>query len=283
MKMFAVFFCFLFFAGSIHPPDGWQLVWSDEFDYSGLPDQDIWNYEEGFLRNMEMQYYTRQRKKNVRIENGILVIEAHKEEFVNPRYRAGSDSWQEQRKIAQYTSGSINTLGKAEFRYGRIEIRAKLPRGNGMWPAFWMMGSNIEKAGWPRCGEIDIMEYVGKAPDIVHANCHFADPSVKTRTEHKSSGTGHTIVSEPWNDFHIYAIEWDEKQITFFADGLQYSVLNIDDAGTGPDNPFRQPQYLLLNFALGGSWGGEIDDSMLPQKYEIDYVRVYENPGRAEN
>ena len=259
----------------------WRLVWSDEFDYEGLPDKTKWDYEEGFVRNKEAQYYTRERMENVRISKGVLVIEGRKEDFKNQKHKAGSKKRQEQRKAAHYTSGSINTLGHAEFKYGRVEVRAKMPRGNGMWPAIWMMGTNLATVGWPRCGEIDIMEYVGKDPHAIHANNHFANPeikdkSLKGRAIHKSSGRGKITVKEPYKDFHVYAIEWDEKQIKFFVDDKQYGTLNIDVAGKGSDNPFRKPHYLLLNLAIGGSWGGKIDDSVLPQKYEIDYVRVFE-------
>jgi beta-glucanase (GH16 family) len=258
----------------------WQLVWSDEFDDEGLPDKTKWGYEEGFVRNHEKQYYTRQRKENVRVENGMLIIEGRKEEMKNARYKAGSEDWREKNQFASYTSGSINTLGRHSFQYGRIEVRAKVPQGKGMWPAIWMMGTNRTQVGWPRCGEIDIMEYVGKDPNTIHANNHFADPklkdtSLKGKAVHRSAGKGKIRIDKPYADFHVYAIEWDEQQIKFFVDDTQYATFDIDAADEGPDNPFRQPHYLLLNFAMGGSWGGPIDDSVLPQKYEIDYVRYY--------
>jgi len=252
-----------------------ELVWSDEFEQDGLPNQTKWDYEEGLIRNEEDQYYTRSRKENVRVENGVLVIECRKEDFKNPKYRPDATSWNEQRETARYTSGSINTLGKAAFTYGYVEVRAKMPRGNGMWPAIWMMGTNITAVNWPRCGEIDIMEYVGHIPHTIHANNHFADPDQKDKAVHKSSGGTQTIVDEPYKDFHVYAIEWNEREITFFVDDRQYATFNVDQAGKGPDNPFRKPHYLLLNLALGGSWGGKIDDGMIPQKFEIDYVRVF--------
>jgi len=258
----------------------WTLVWSDEFDYEGLPDPKKWNYEEGFVRNEELQYYTRARRENVRVENGTLIIEGREEEFRNPNHKAGSKKWQEERDTARYTSGSIITLGKASFMYGRVEVRAKVPEGKGMWPAIWMMGTNRTDAGWPRCGEIDIMEYVGKDPNTIHANSHFADPeikdpSLKGKAVHKSAGGGKLTIQKPYDDFHVYAIEWDEKQIKFFVDDRQYFMFNIDEAGKGPENPFRKEHYILLNLALGGSWGGAVDNTVLPQKYIIDYVRVF--------
>ena len=265
----------------------WELVWSDEFEYEGPPDKAKWGYEEGFIRNEEMQYYTRERTENVRVGSGVLVIEGRSETFKNPAYKEGSAKWQEKSQTANYTSGSINTLGRSAFQYGRIEVRARMPKGNGMWPAIWMMGTNRASVGWPRCGEIDIMEYVGKEPHTVHANNHFADPDKKDpsltgKAIHKSAGGGKTVVKEPYKDFHVYSIEWDENQIKFFADDTQYALFNIDEAGKGPDNPFRKPHYLLLNLALGGSWGGRIDDTVLPQKYEIDYVRVFKQNTNKE-
>lgn len=254
----------------------WRLVWSDEFDYTGLPSPDKWGYEEGFVRNRELQYYTRERLENVRVEDGVLVIEGRREPFENPRYDREATDWRRQRRAAGYTSGSINTQGKAAFLYGRIEVRAKLPRGRGVWPAIWMMGTNRVHVGWPRCGEIDVMEYVGKEPDTIHATTHYADPFVKGTAVHKSAGGSRTRVEQPYRDFHLYAIEWNEERIMFLVDGRQYGVLDLDRAGKGAENPFRRPHYLLLNLALGGSWGGPMDDDALPQRYVIDYVRVYE-------
>ena len=251
----------------------WELVWSDEFNYQGLPDAKKWDYEEGFVRNKEMQYYTRQRKENARVEGGMLVIEGRKEKFKNPRYKAGSKNWQQQREFASYTAASLITLNKAAWKYGRIEVRAKLPRGKGVWPAIWTLGANRSEMRWPKCGEIDIMEYVGKQPDLVHANAHYAvkgkhqsdSGKIKTKTKTK----------KPYEDFHVYAVEWRKDRMDFFFDKVKYHTFIIDKAGKGEDNPFRKPHYLLINLALGGSWGGPIDDKVLPQKYLIDYVRVY--------
>jgi len=280
MRPFLLAICFLALWSQLAYAADWKLVWSDEFEYEGLPDGKKWGYEEGFIRNNELQYYTRARRENVRVANGVLVIEGRRERYRNPRYKPGSRSWKEKNRNASYTSGSINTLGKASWRYGKVEVRAKLPRGKGVWPAIWMMGINRSKIHWPRCGEIDIMEYVGKDPHKIHANNHFADPRRKDKAVHKSSGKGTIKIEEPWKDFHVYAIEWDEREIRFFVDGKRYAKLNVDVAGEGPDNPFRKPHYLLLNLALGGSWGGKMDDGVLPQKYVIDYVRVYESRAR---
>jgi len=247
----------------------WQLVWSDEFDYVGLPDSSKWDYEEGFVRGNEMQYYTRAQLENARVQNGVLVIEARKEQIVNPKYRPGTDSWIQQREFGYYTSASVITRGKASWTYGRIEVRAKVPKGVGTWPAIWTLGANIAKVKWPQCGEIDIMEHVGKDPDFAYGTVHFVEDG-----EHKYL-QGKCESKTLAGDFHIYAIEWFKDRIDFYLDETKYHTFKLDIAGKGEDNPYRRPQYLLMNLALGGSWGGEIDDSALPQKYVIDYVRVY--------
>jgi len=247
----------------------WQLVWSDEFDYTGLPDSTKWDYEEGFVRNNEMQYYTRARKQNARVENGVLVIEGRKEQIANPKYKPGTDSWIQKREYGQYTSASLITFNKASWTFGRIEVRARLPQGKGTWPAIWTLGANISKVRWPKCGEIDIMEHVGKDPNWI---CGTANYDLNGKRQYDQ---GKIQTETPYADFHIFAIEWFDDRIDFFFDDTKYFTFPVDKAGQGEDNPFRKPQYLLINLGLGGSWGGEIDDSMLPQKYLIDYVRVY--------
>ncbi len=248
----------------------WKLVWSDEFDYTGLPDKTKWDYEEGFVRNNEKQLYMRERLENSRVENGMLVIEGRKETVKNPFYKPAATESNGKQENAQYTAASLITLGKASWRYGRIEVRAKLPQGKGVWPAIWMLGENFPKVSWPLCGEIDIMEFVGHDPNHIHGTIHY---DINGQHTYK----GNKIETEaPYNDFHVYAIEWFPDRIDVFFDQTQYHTFLIDDAGKGEDNRFRKPFYLLINLALGGAWGGEIDDSIFPQKYLIDYVRVYE-------
>jgi beta-glucanase (GH16 family) len=247
----------------------WHLKWSDEFDKDGLPDPQKWGYEEGLVRNHEAQLYTT-RPENARVEGGLLVIEGRREELPNPHFKEGSENWKEQKPVASYTSASLRTRGKVSWQYGRIEVRAKIPQGKGIWPAIWTLGDNISEVGWPRCGEIDIMEFVGKEPDKIHGTTHFS-----LEGKHRSKGQS-IKVDKPFDAFHIYAVEWHPDRIDFFFDDEKFHSFNIDDVGTGPDNPFRKPHYLLINLALGGQWGGEIDDAMLPQKYLIDYVRVYQ-------
>jgi beta-glucanase (GH16 family) len=240
----------------------WELMWSDEFDYQGLPDRTKWGYEEGFVRNSESQYYTRARQENARVEDGMLIIECRKENFKPENHDA-----------VEYTAASLITLNHASWQYGRIEVRAKLPKGKGVWPAIWTLGTNISQVGWPACGEIDIMEFLGGEPNNIYGALHYAVDG-----EHRDDG-GTLETYKPYDDFHIYAIEWYPDLIDFFFDSKKYHTVLLDQAGTGEDNPFRRPHYLLVNFALGGEWGGLVDDANLPQKYLIDYVRIYRQKG----
>ncbi len=201
----------------------WQLVWSDEFDRDGLPDPARWTYEEGFVRNQELQYYTVGRRENARVEGGRLILEARRERFPNPRYRpdAPERRWQERREFAEYTSASLTTRGLAAWTYGRFEMRAKLPAARGTWPAFWTLGTNISQVGWPACGEIDILEYVGHDPGVVHANVH-------TRGYNHTRGNGRgarTRVPDAAEAFHVYAVEWSPDKLEFFVDDRKYFTL----------------------------------------------------------
>lgn len=259
----------------------WKLVWAEEFAEDGPPNPANWDYEVGFARNRELQYYTRARGENARIENGTLIIEARKEPFPNPRYRpedAGTERWQTAREQSDYTAASLITLGRQAWQYGRIEVRARLPQGRGVWPAIWMMGTNRTQVGWPACGEIDIMEFVGHTPGQVHSTVHWKGADGK----HKSNG-GRLAVERPFDDFHLYTVEWSSERMEFFFDDRRVHSYNLELAGKGPENPFRKPHYLLINLALGGSWGRDLDDTILPQRFVIDFVRVYEAaPGAGE-
>jgi beta-glucanase (GH16 family) len=234
---------------------GWSLVFSDEFDRPGAPDPAKWAYETGYIRNKEAQYYT-SRAENVRVEAGNLVIEGRREPYEG----------------YTYTSASVNTLGRFEFLYGRVEVRAKLPAGNGAWPAVWMLGVNRAQVGWPACGEIDIMENVGFDPLLIHGSIH-------TTTYNHTAGTQKTAslsVASPSDDFHVYSMEWYPDRIDIFVDGQKYFTFRNEGAGPAAW-PFDKPQYVLINLAIGGSWGGQkgIDDSRFPQRYLVDYVRIY--------
>lgn len=244
----------------------YMMLWHDEFSTDGLPDAATWSYEEGLIRNDEAQYYT-SRSENARVENGCLIIEARKEEYEG----------------SHYTSASLNTRNSNLLLYGRVEVRAKIPTGRGMWPAIWMLGVNIDQVSWPACGEIDIMENVGYDPDKIHGTVH-------TEAYNHMIGTqrGKTItVTKPYDDFHIYAIEWRADRIDWYYDDQKY--FTFKNEGTGVQTwPFAANFYLLINAAVGGSWGGQegIDDTIFPQQYLIDYVRVfemYDDPSGVEN
>lgn len=232
----------------------WDLVWAEEFDYSGAPDKDSWAYEIGHIRNNELQYYT-DSPENVSVKNGICTITARLE---------SEDS---------VTSASINTRGKMDFLYGRLEVSARIPSALGTWPAIWMLGSNRKEVGWPACGEIDIMEHVGYDPDLIHANIH-----TKAYNHQIGTNKGNRIqVDAPHEDFHLYSVEWYKDHMDFFFDDSLYFTFQNDLAGDMDTWPFDQPHYLLINLAYGGSWGGNkgVDISLLPLTYEIDYVRYY--------
>jgi len=244
---------------SITTGDGtvWDLVWSDEFEGEGLPDSEKWSYEVGSIRNNELQYYTESRVENARMEGGYLVIESRKEDYEG----------------AQYSSASLTTDNRASWTYGRIEVSAKLPVGVGMWPAIWMLGVNIDDVGWPTCGEIDIMENVGYERGSIHGTVH-----TEAYNHVKGTAKGGSLYRQSAHDeFHLYAIEWFEDRIDFYVDDVKYFSFANDGKGDNATWPFDKPHYLILNAAIGGSWGGQygVDDEIFPAQYLIDYVRVY--------
>lgn len=242
-------------------PAGWKLIWSDEFDKGDRPDPAKWAYETGFIRNNEAQYYTN-RPENCRVSDGVLILEARKEVYAIPG-----------KPPAQYTSASIETFHKQHFKYGRFEARVKIPSARGTWPAVWMLGENIGQAGWPLCGEIDIMEHVGFNPDKIHGTVHTRAYNHVKHTERGAT----TRISNPAEDFHVYAVEWTPEKVEFFFDGSKYYSF-ANEHKTVAEWPFDQPHFLKLNLAIGGAWGGQkgIDDTAFPHRMEVDYVRVYE-------
>ncbi len=253
-KILLLFFSFLFSA--MGSSQNYKLVWAEEFDGPQL-DMQTWNFEYGLGKNSEKQFYTSNRK-NVRIENGALLIQSHAEDYED----------------ANYTSTRINTLNKKHFKYGKLEIRAKLPEGNGTWPAIWMLGANHHKVGYPACGEIDIMEFVGKVPGEVHSALHFPEED----TEKLNSFSEAYDLTPSLDGYHIYTMIWDCEQISFFVDEVLFQTFNVADAKQkGKRNVFKKPFYLILNLALGGRWAGKIDDSALPAQFYIDYVRYYKD------
>ncbi|MCB0486291.1 MAG: glycoside hydrolase family 16 protein [Flavobacteriaceae bacterium] len=259
-------------------PEKYELVWADEFDYKGKPDSTKWGYEYGFIRNAEKQYYTDD-LKNARVEDGHLIIEARREKIANEKYK--SDEFEKKNWLkyiaeidtAQYTSASLTTRGLAEWTYGKIEVSAKLPRGVGQWPAIWMLGANWKEAGWPKCGEIDIMEHVGFDKDSVFGTIH-----TEAYNHMKGTQKGKKIViSEPYDTFHVFALEWTPEKMDFLLDGVVYNHIE-NEHKTADEWPFDQDFHLKLNIAIGGGLGGKhgIDDSVFPQQMVVDYVRVYQ-------
>lgn len=236
-----------------------KLVWSDEFNYTGLPDDTKWGYDVGGngWGNNEKQYYTSKRLENASVKNGVLSITAIKEKF------EGKD----------YTSARLVTKNKGDWKYGRFEIRAKLPKGRGVWPAIWMLSTDWKYGGWPASGEIDIMENVGYLPDSVFGTVHTKAYNHVIGTQ-KGTKTSRKDLAEA---FHTYILEWDENVIKIFLDDEHYFTFN-NEKKTFNEWPFDQPFHLLLNIAVGGNWGGKmgVDDSIWPQTMEVDYVRVYQ-------
>lgn len=262
---------FLIHSASAADEEKWKLVWSEQFQYTGLPDPGKWTYEQGLVRNHEAQYYTANRKENARVENGELIIEARKETFANPKYDPNGRDWRSRTKDAQYTSASITTRNKASWLYGRFVVKAKVPGGHGCWPAFWMLGVNDRTVGWPACGEIDTMEWFSQRPLMVKGSVLFINNAGKFQSVSKDTRT----TPAPPDDFHTYETRWYPDRIDIFVDDVKYNTMHIDDAAAGDANPFRKPMYLLLNLAMG-STSGKIDDSKLPERYEVKYVRVYQ-------
>lgn len=242
----------------------WRLIWEDSFNLSEI-DQNKWNFVEGGtgFGNEESQYYTN-RKENARIENGLLVIEARAEEY----------------KGMEYTSAKLTTKEKAAWAYGKFSIRAKLPEGQGIWPAIWMMPEDMEKySGWPACGEIDIMELIGHQPDRVYGTLHYGMPHTYTGESYQLPGN--KKFSE---DFHEFTLIWEPGEFKWFVDDVLYARQNrwfSKEEGKAEAKrgfaPFDREFYLQLNLAVGGKWPGYPDETTeFPQRMTIDYVRVYE-------
>ncbi|MFC5408201.1 family 16 glycosylhydrolase [Larkinella bovis] len=246
------------FCACKHTPDpepAYKLVWSDEFDYTGLPDSTRWTYETGTPRNQEAQHYVAKRLANSRVENGHLIITALKDSF----------------QVKPISSASVVTKGLADFLYGKIEVRAKMPVGKGAWPAIWTKGTNFDQVGWPACGEIDIMEWLGLLPEYVFGSLHKADASGKDAALISIS----PAMADLSDTFHTYTLEWDETQIRMFIDEYNYAIYKASDMTPAEWEQFKKPHYLLLNLAMGGTSGGTIDESKFPFVYTIDYVRYY--------
>lgn len=234
-------------------------TWADEFNTNGVPDTTKWIYDIGDgcpnlcgWGNSEAQYYTN-RSDNVIVENGVLKITAKKENYQG----------------AQYTSAKLLTKGKFDFKYGTIEVRAKLPSGAGTWPAIWTLGSNISAVGWPACGEIDIMEHAGNRQGTIQSAMHT--PSSYGDTINKGS----QFLSDVSTAFHIYKVEWTSEEMVFSVDDIEHYRYNPSNKNSSTW-PYDANQYLILNVAMGGSFGGLIGSNFIESTMEIDYIRVYQ-------
>ena len=238
---------------------GYTLVWQEEFNGSAISND--WIFEQGDgcpnlcgWGNSELQTYTN-RSDNVYLQEGKLVIEAKQESFDG----------------SSYTSTRMITKGKQSFQYGRIDVRAKLPFGQGLWPAIWMLGDNIDQVGWPNCGEIDIMELVGHEPETVHGTVHWGDEN----GNRAQFGDSFSLRSGIFNDeFHVFSIVWEENSIIWYTDDIQYHVINTSSTDL---DEFRNSFFFILNVAVGGNWPGNPDGTTtFPQKMAVDYIRVFQ-------
>lgn len=236
-------------------PPGFELAWHDEFDVDGRPNSANWGYESGLVRNQELQWY---QPDNARVAGGLLIIEGRRERVQN----------------ATYTSSSLLTRGKQAWRYGRFEMRARIPTAAGLWPAWWTLGTAGE---WPSNGEIDIMEfYQGKL--LANVAC-----GTTTRWQAKWDGSARPLsaLDDPaWSSkFHVWRMDWTAEAIELSVDGLLLNSTRLDDM-LNPDgkSPFRAPHYMLVNLAIGGNNGGDPSKTPFPQRLEVDYIRVFQRP-----
>jgi beta-glucanase (GH16 family) len=250
--------------------NGYQLVWSDEFNTDGPPDFVKWTYERGFVRNQELQWY---QPDNAICKNGMLVIEARRERIKNPNYKPDSKNWMLNREYAEYTSSSLTTKGIYSRMFGRFEMRGRIDTRPGMWPAFWTLGDD---GNWPSCGEIDIMEYYR---GILLANAAWASEKPWSPIWDDSKKPITDFNDPNWSEkFHVWRMDWDANSIELYVDDLLLNTIDlqktINQDGQN-ENPFHQPHYIILNLAIGGTQGGDPSETEFPAKYEIDYIRIY--------
>lgn len=250
-------------------PVGYNLVWSDEFDVAGPPDATKWAYDTSRnptgWANHELQYYAAARPENSRVVGGNLVIEARHEDLTLAQF----PDWGGQ----HYTSARLVTRNLATWTYGFVEARARLPCGVGTWPAIWML-SSLPEATWPAGGEMDFMEHVGFDPGVIHGTVHTTDYNGKLGNQR----TATTLMPDVCSSFHRYQLTWTPTRITMGMDDHNYFQYSNDGSGSA-EWPFDSPQFLILNIAVGGDWGGQhgVDDTIFPVNMEIDYVRVYQH------
>ena len=248
----------------------YTLIWSDEFNINGAVDTSKWKLEHGFMRNKEDQWY---QKENASCKSGNLVIVGKKEHKNNPNYIAGSNNWKTSRQFIEYTAASLVMKKEHAFMYGKVEVRAKIDAQTGLWPAIWTLGVEGE---WPSNGEVDIMEYYN---DKIHANFATANAARYNAKWDAATKTITELGGNKWaNEYHIWTLDWDENSMKISIDGVLLNDIDLTKSFNKSDgkNPFRQPHYILLNLAMGGMNGGSLENTVLPSKYYVDYVRVYQ-------
>ena len=265
----------LFFNAWEHQPipmdhNTYKLVWADEFNTDGAPNPANWDYEHGFVRNQELQWY---QQENAACADGLLTIAARREQKPNPLYTEKATDWRRKRQNITYTSACLITKGKKTWQYGRFEMRGRIDISNGLWPAWWTLG--IDKP-WPANGEIDIMEYYKKK---LLANIACLGPDKKAYWYSNKFNTD-SLGEAAWaSRFHIWRMDWTKESIALYIDDQLLNKVPLDSLtnrdGSG-FNPFTQPHYMLLNLAIGGDNGGDPSRTPFPKKFEIDYVRVYQ-------
>lgn len=258
--------------------ESWQLVWHDEFDGTGVVDKSKWQFEHGFARNEEDQWY---QENNAYTLDGILMLEARKDSIPNPGYNPNRKDWRSVRPYAKYSSASINTQRSYSFLYGQMEVRARIPAVDGSWPAIWTLGVNGE---WPSNGECDVMEFyhIKGVPHVLANAAWGNDKKWSAVWNSKPTPYSHFLEKDAWwgEKFHTWLMDWTEDYIRIYLDGELLNDIDLHATINGKigngSNPFHQPQYILLNLAIGGQNGGHIQPDAFPMRYEIDYVRVYQ-------
>lgn len=268
-------------AASADPPAGYKLAWSDEFDADGAPDPAKWDYERGFVRNREDQWY---QPENAAVRDGLLVITGRREQQPNPGYDPEGRDWRTSREHTEYTSSCLITRGKFTWQYGLLEVRARVDARPGLWPAIWTLG---ERGPWPACGEVDVMEFY--QGDILANACWRAGRGDRSGGELSRDGrVMWDAVRRPigefgdadWpNEFHVWRMDWTAERIRLSIDDKlvnEIDLSKVPEDERGP-NSFHQPHYLLLNLAIGGTQGGDPSGTEFPATFEVDYVRVFQS------
>jgi len=269
-------------ADAIKNSPDWEYLWGDEFNSADpVPNPKMWGTPHGYLINREAQFYTNNRRENARVENGKCIIEARLEDYAPAAAALEQLKKKSPNRVPKplgsaprYTSAMLSTRDKITMRHGRLEVRAKLPAGRGLWPAFWLLETPAPpKDPWPVCGEIDVMEQVAHSPGFIHTNFHSWDADSKTKRFSVGNYVGGL---KPYEGFHVWRMDWSPEKIDVFYDTLK--IITIRPQPDKPERwPYNKPYYFIMNLAVGGSWGGEkgIDDAVFPARLEVDYVRVW--------